>query len=384
MAAFLASPGPAQNLDAARALLDGMISSAGPEGARERAEAARLIALVPEALAGILPALIADPDPDVAREAIRTARAILHDVTIDPLVAALGRAPVADDAAGALAAFGNRIVDLIASRLGDHSVPLEVRRELPAVLVRIGSTEAEQVLIDSLLHADPTLRHRVVASLNKLRLVHPEVQIDRNAIELLLAAEIAGHYRSYQVLGPLRARLNEADPALQRLRESMEQEIERIFRLMALLHPHAGLHDAYEGARSSNPVIRGNAMEFLDNVLAPDLRQVIVPLLDSHVSVAERIRLADTIVGAPVETPEEAVRTLLASEDGWLQSCAVYAIGALQLDGLERELDRFEKTGDSAMQDNVRHARQRLAGAVGAVAAQEPAPPSMGMGIGAG
>jgi AAA family ATP:ADP antiporter len=384
MAAFLASPGPAQNLVAARALLDAMVSSAGPEGARERAEAARLIALVPAALADVLPTLIADPDANVAREAIRTARTVLHDVAIDPLVTALGNAPVSDDAAGALAAFGNRVVGLIAARLRDDDVPLEVRRELPAVLVRVGTADAEQVLIDSLLHADPTLRHRVVASLNKLRLVHPEVQIDRNAIELLLAAEIAGHYRSYQVLGPLRERLNEKDPALRRLRESMEQEIERIFRLMALLLPHAGLHDAYEGARSSNPVIRGNAVEFLDTVLAPDLRQLIVPLLDSHVSVEERIKLANTIVGAPVETPEEAVRTLLASEDSWLQSCAVYAIGALQLDGLERELDRFERAGDPAMRENVRSARQRLAKAADAAAAQESAPPSMGIGIGAG
>lgn len=125
-------------------------------------------------------------------------------------------------------------------------------------------------------------------------------------------------------------------------------------------------------------------MELLDNVLTPDLRQVIVPLLDSHVTVAERIRLADTIVGAPVETPEEAVRTLLASEDGWLQSCAVYAIGALQLEGLEPELDRFEKTGDSAMQESVRNARQRLAGVTEVAAAPESAPPSMGVGIGAG
>ncbi len=384
MAAFLASPGPAQNLDAARTLLEAMIGSADSDGARERTEAARLIALVPEAFADVLPSLIADPDPNVAREAIRTAHTILHDAALDPLIAALGRAAVADEAAGALAAFGGRIVPAIARRLRDDDVPLDVKRELPAVLVRIGTAEAEQVLIDSLLHADATLRHRVVASLNKLRLVHPEVQLDRNAVELLLAAEIAGHYRSYQVLGALQARLSDADPALHRLRESMEQEVERIFRLMALLLPHAGLHDAYEGIRSSSPVIRGNAMEFLDNVLAPDLRHVIVPLLDSHVSVAERIRLADTIVGAPVETPEEAVRTLLASEDAWLQSCAVYAIGALQLDGLERELDRLDRTGDPAMRETVKQARHRLAGTTDTAGAQEPVPPSMGVGVGAG
>ena len=42
MAAFLASPGNTQNLVAARALLQQMVVASGPDGARERAEAARL------------------------------------------------------------------------------------------------------------------------------------------------------------------------------------------------------------------------------------------------------------------------------------------------------------------------------------------------------
>ena len=84
-----------------------------------------------------------------------------------------------------------------------RELPLDIRRELPAVLVRIGTAEAEQALIGSLLQADVTLRHRVIASLNKLRTLHPEVKLDPSTINLLLAAEIAGHYRSYQVLGPL-------------------------------------------------------------------------------------------------------------------------------------------------------------------------------------
>ena len=124
--------------------------------------------------------------------------------------------------------------------------------------------------------------------------MHPEVRLDPAAVELLLAAEIVGHYRSYQVLGPLQQRLRPGDPVLEAMGNTMEQELERIFRVMALLLPHAGLHDAYVGLRSSNPVVRGNAIEFLDNVLKPELRQLLVPLLDSSVTVAERIALANT------------------------------------------------------------------------------------------
>ena len=41
-----------------------------------------------------------------------------------------------------------------------------------------------------------------------------------------------------------------------------------------------------------------------------------------------------------MSTPEEAVRTLLASEDSWMRSCGLFAIGTLELRELEPELDR--------------------------------------------
>jgi hypothetical protein len=153
---------------------------------------------------------------------------------------------------------------------------------------------------------------------------------------------------------------------------------------MALLYPQTGLHDAYIGVRAASPIVHGNALEFLDNVLKPELRQVLVPVLDSHVSMTERIALADRLVGAPVQTSEEAVATLLASEDTWLRSCAVYAVGALQLHGLEDEIRRFESSEDPVLVASVRTARRRLAGEMVPPTSQEPAPADMGIGVGVG
>jgi AAA family ATP:ADP antiporter len=384
MAAFLASPGPSRNLEAARALLERMARSPGAAGIRDRVEAARVIAIVPDAFADLLQALLNDDDDDVALQAATAARELGSEELVDSLVRALARPAVADEAAGALAHLGTRVVPLLGSRLKDPGVGVEIKRELPGVLVRIGSAAAEQVLVDSLLHADVTLRHRVVSSLNKLRVIHPEVRIESSTIELLLAAEIAGHYRSYQVLGPLQHHLKDDDPVLEAMRASMEQELERIFRLMALLYPQTGLHDAYVGVRAANPIVRANALEFLDNVLKPELRQVLVPVLDSQVSIEERIVLADRIVGAPVETSEEAVATLLASEDAWLRSCAVYAVGTLQLHGLEEEIRRFETSPDPVLQASVRTARRRLSGEGAPSVTQEPAPADMDIGVGVG
>ena len=252
MAAFLASPGTTQNLVAARALLQQMVVASGPEGARERAEAARLIALVPDAFVDLLVKLLADPDETVARAAVRSASTITTDELVEPLIAVLGREDLVDDATHALSRYGNNIIPVIERHMQDESTAQDIRHELPAVLVRIGTAEAEQALIGSLLQADVTLRYRVIASLNKLRILHPEVRLEPSTINLLLAAEIAGHYRSYQVLGPLKQRLKDDDPVLQAMRHAMDQELDRIFRLMGLLLPSVGLHDAYVGLQSSD------------------------------------------------------------------------------------------------------------------------------------
>lgn len=381
MAAFLASPGPSQNLDAARLMLVAMARSEGEAGARDRRAAARVLALVPEAFVELLTTLMGDEDAGVARQAIAAAHATPLDDLVAPLIGTLARAELAVDAARALAKHGDALVPELDRRLQDAGTPLEIRRELPAVLVRIGTPSAQQVLLEGLLQADVTLRQRTIASLNKLHDLHPDVRVDPNVVELVLAAEIAGHYRSYQVLGPLRLQLKEDDPILQALNQSMEQELERIFRLMALLFQGPVLHDAYVGVRSSNTLVRANALEFLDNVLKPELRRVLVPLLDSQVSVDERIDLANRLVGAPLESTDQAVATLLASEDAWLRSCAVYAVGALQLHGLEADLRTIEKTAGPALQEGVQAALQRLAGDAEPTE-HRPVPAEIAIGIG--
>jgi AAA family ATP:ADP antiporter len=362
MAAFLASPGPSQNLDAARVLLETMARSDDEDGLRDRIQAGRVLSLVPGLFTDLLVLLIADPDESVARQAIQATSVVLREEVANALMGALARPELTADAADRLARYGNALVPRLAQCLHDEQAPVAVRREVPQVLVRIGTPVALEVLIEGLMQSDVTLRQRVIASLNKLHDMHPEVHIDAQLVELVLAAEIAGHYRSYQVLGPLREQLKDDDPGLEGFRRSMDQELERIFRLMGLLVPGPGLHDAYVGVRSGNPTVRENALEYLDNVLKPDLRRLLLPLIDSQITIPERIALANQLVGAPLETAEQAIATLLASEDSWLRSCGAYAVGALRLHNLEPELQRLAEGPDAAIRDTVQVALNRLAG----------------------
>lgn len=313
MVAFLSAPGPARNEEAARVLLTQMADGEDP---RDRAEAARLAPLMARPPLRILADLIEDADEEVSRQAIRSAEAVAHVELLDPLLMTLGRPALVEEAVDAIAALGDVAVPLLEAALLDATLPVDVRREVPVVLVRIGTPAAHTALVSGLLDADAPLRHRVIASLNKLKLRHPDVALDRVAIELLLAAEIAGHYRSYQVL----ARVNDDAGVAGALRQTMDQELERIFRLIALLSRRAALHDAYVGVRSPDSLIRANALEYLENVLKPELRGVLLPLIDNQVSELERAQRAEQLLGTSIDTSEEAIATLLASTDPWLRS----------------------------------------------------------------
>ena len=179
-----------------------------------------------------------------------------------------------------------------------------------------------------------------------------------------------GHYRSYQVLATLDG--GGDDASMDGLRRAMDVERERIFRLLGLLLPDHDLHSAHDGLLSADPAVRANAVEFLDNVLEPpQLRQTLLPLFDDQVTTAQRAAAAGGVVGATLNTPEEAVRTLLASEDPWMRSCGLFAIGTLQLRELEPELDRALAGAEPLERDAARVAKTHLA-----PAADEPVHPT--------
>lgn len=359
--AFLARPSPAQNLEAAETLLDTMVAEAGETRQRTRLEAARLLSLLPHEFRHQLTRLLEDDNAAVVRAALRAAGDLKATSSLGTVLDRLGDARYVSPAGDVLVGWGEPIVDTLGERLSAAETPASVRRELPGVLLRIGGARAQRVLVAGLLSPEPDVRHEVVASLNKLRSHHSEVSIDLQTVEMALAAEVVGHYRSYQVLVTLEGNAAGAS-ALDGLRQAMDAEQERIFRLLALLFPEHDLHSAHDGIRSESAAVRANAVEFLDNVLEPaELRAQIMPLVDDQVSTVRRAAAGRRVTGATVRGPEQAVRTLLASEDSWLRSCGLVAIGTLELRQLEPELDRALASTDERERTAARAAKTRLA-----------------------
>jgi AAA family ATP:ADP antiporter len=359
MVTFLAQPGATSNIDAARMLLDRMLQDDDP---RTRFEAARLLELLPDHFEEQLRSILVSGDVEQVRHALHAVGKLRKRKLAGRVIDRLGDPALTADAADALARFGDRIVGTLRDGLVDGETKPAVRREIPVVLQRIGSQASFQALVESVLDPDVEVRRAIIGSLNKLQELHPTWPIDKRMLETVLGAELLGHLRSYQVLGTLDAALDDSTPVFAPLETAMAQELERVFRLLKLLHPHQDLHSAYVGVQSTNPVVHDNALEFLENILSPELRGLLIPLLDSEVPRAQRIALAHRVLGARPPSESEAVRMLLQSEDPWLKSCGVYAVGALGLADLLPEVDALADAPDPLLRETVKQTREKMKG----------------------
>lgn len=359
VAAYLARPGEAQNIETARQILIGMSLESGEQGERTRLELARLLTELPDVFDPLLATLLRDPAIAVVREAIRSVGNLRKASLAPVLVELLSNPELTDDACKALAKLGDSAVEVLSECLGDSS-PQAIRQLIPPILVSIGTAAATRVILDNLLERDSGLRFSMISALNKIHQTHPEITLDMQLVESVLAAEIMGHYRSYQIREALGLPEAANEPVLQGLRESMQQELERIFRLLGLLYPHLDLHSVYFGLQSNNITVYDNALEFLENVLKSQLRAVLLPLLDGKVSSKERAAIGERFVRAKVENREQAVAELLTSDDPWLKSCGAYAIGTFAIKSLEEKLGECLEHPDPLLRETARVAKTRL------------------------
>jgi ATP/ADP translocase len=234
-------------------------------------------------------------------------------------------------AANAIAGLGDSMVGTLRDRLADSSSRLHLRLAIVDVLGRIGTPSAERTLELSLLDPDPQVRQRVTAALQSTLRRNPELRADRAKIAAALALEIAHHYRSYQVLPQLCEITSRFPGRCTQLRETMEQEAERIFRLLGVLYPDGDLDSAYAAIRSQVPAVRDSALELLDNTLDPQLRRFLLPLFDESLTARQRARIATRLLGEMSGEPKQLVWTLAHGDDSWRSGSGLLGARGLRL-----------------------------------------------------
>jgi hypothetical protein len=106
--------------------------------------------------------------------------------------------------------------------------------------------------------------------------------------------------------------------------------------------------------------VHDNSIEFLEAILPPQIRSLLVPLFDRDVSVARRGELANQLLGTSLGDREEAISVMIISQDPWLQSCAAYTIGELRLVKFADKIEEWTSHRDPLLRATAIDAREKL------------------------
>ena len=272
-----------------------------------------------------LPKLLEDKDPAVVSAACRAAGELRNRACVDAVVLRLADARLRGVALDSLAAYGGAIVGYLGDVLADDGVSPTIRRQIPRVLRRLPEQASVDVLLRSIGEQDLSVRLAVLKALSALREAAPALEYGEVFVTDQILSEARQYYELYAALEPLRDQQHARTAAglLHRsIEERLKQTLERLFRLLGLHYPPVEMHTAWLAVSARRKEQFLAALEFLDAVLEPRLKRVVMPMLDSSEHVVERGR---DLFGVRVRGVGEAVRDLARSTDPWLKACAMAA-----------------------------------------------------------
>ena len=335
--------------DAARAedVLSGLVSDTRESAVPVRRDFAIAIRHVPiPHFRRLLIPLLHDPNPEVAEEAMRSTRKLgaTDFFFIPTLVSLLRNRRQKSSARELLVGFGESVLPVLAHFLRDPGEDLWIRRHIPATIARIPCQKSMDILVEALDEKDGFLRFHVIAALERIYRIEPELSINRQRIEALIQEESARYMqyrRLYRLLFESQSYSKESLLA-RAIGEKMKRGVDRIYRLLSLLYPWKDIAAARHTIEHGDTRSRAGTLEYLDNVLAGGLRKTLIPLLEDVPPGKGQPSFDGTRSNA-----EAAVLKLINDEDQVVASAAIYFVYQQRLSNLAGELERVLATRDA-------------------------------------
>ena len=243
------------------------------------------------------------------------------------LISLLGHRRLKSGARDALVSYGQPVLTILEHFLGDPQEDVWVRRHIPATIARIPCQRAMDMLINALGDRDGFLRYKAVAGLEKLRRDDPDLTVQRAPIEALAVKEGFSYLRLLTRAHNLFVRADLATDTLlaTALNEKSRRSVDRIYRLLGLLYPWKDIAAARWAIERGNVRERANAFEYLDNILAGNLRNRLMLVLED-VPLEEKVRRGNVILKTRPRDVEETLLDLINDEDDVIAATAIHLV----------------------------------------------------------
>ncbi|MEQ9424730.1 MAG: HEAT repeat domain-containing protein [Cyclobacteriaceae bacterium] len=283
----------------------------------------------------------------IANQAITAAGASLNRIFVDDILQKLTADSHTKTAQKALSNYGPSIIDDIEDKLEGNGLTEDTLAETPFVVGLIDSQKSVDFLFQLLDHQSIAIRINALRALNSLRINYPHHNFHKSKV----LDKIVEEARIYQdTLVALYAQKSIAETAetkneqvvtarnslISLLERRLDGNIERIFRLLGLRYPPTDILGAWDGIQSNKPDLRENAVEFMENVLEPNIKQMIIPIIET--ALLEHVT-EDAVKSLDKKVPSEfeCIEMLMAGRDVKVKQAVLFLISQLK-DGRYRKL----------------------------------------------
>jgi hypothetical protein len=218
---------------------------------------------------------------------------------------------VAEESVRALRRVAEERVGALTDALLDPNQPFAVRRRLARVFSICVSQRAADALLMALDDGRFEVRYQCGRSLAAIVAKNQLVRIDRERVFNVVRSEVAvsrGVWQGYRLLD---AMPDEKQSFVDEfLKDRAGQSLAHVFVLLSLVLPATPLQIAYRGLHTTDPVLRGTALEYLEGVLPPDIRDRLWPFLGTSTPVNVGARRREEILADLLRSNESIVLNL--------------------------------------------------------------------------
>ena len=218
---------------------------------------------------------------------------------------------VAEEAVRALRKVAEERLGMLTDALLDPNQPFAVRRRLSRVFSICVSQRAVDALLLALDDSRFEVRFQCGRSLSAIVAKNQLVRIDRERIFEVVRREVTVSrpvWQSHRLLDAIAdERASFVDDFI---KDRAGQSLAHVFVLLSLVLPATPLQIAYRGLHTSDPALRGTALEYLEGVLPPDIRSRLWPFLGTGGPVNVGARGRDEILADLLRSNDSIVLNL--------------------------------------------------------------------------
>ena len=214
------------------------------------------------------------------------------------------------------------------------------RRHIPATLARIPCQRSMDILVEMMGDRDGFLSFKVLAAMEKLRRTHPSLTFDRETVEKRVLREIRKYYNRLGLHYNLfvRAKMPTDVVLAPALEEKTRRTVDRIYRLLGLPYPWKDIAATRWAVEHGDRRARAGALEYLDNILASQIRHRLMPVLED-IPLEEKVRRGNVILKTRPRDVEETMLELINDDDQAVAAAAIDLVGEKEMWNLTDDVE---------------------------------------------